>query len=266
MFFNTDPALLPTRCCRGQEYGYINPYRLGWSYEEIALDLRDRAARRAQAAATSRFTPRRAASTPAARSPTRSSSSEVRGYLPLGSRVVVAGAHRVRPDLRRRATSAARSRAASISAGPDTHRGFNYNRLSLQIPSGLQGSPALPVGGDEMFLTQVELRVRAVARCSAPGWRLAGFVDAGDVAAPTGLPLIALDLARLHYAIGGGLRYKTLIGTIRADVGVRLNRSSADGGETARPTPIRDRASRSTCRSASRSDAARDEQSCDSRR
>jgi len=36
-----------------------------------------------------------------------------------------------------------------------------------------------------------------------------------------------LDLARLHYASGGGLRYKTLIGTVRADVGVRLNRTSA---------------------------------------
>ena len=70
--------------------------------------------------------------------------------------------------------------------GPESHRGFNFNRLSLQIPSGIKGSPAIPVGGDEMFLTQVELRVRAVLLFGA--WlELAGFVDAGDVAAPTGL-------------------------------------------------------------------------------
>jgi outer membrane translocation and assembly module TamA len=81
----------------------------------------------------------------------------------------------------------------------------------------------LPVGGDEMFLTQVELRVKVVRLFGA--WlELAGFVDAGDVAAPTGLPADRIDLSRLHYASGGGLRYKTLIGTIRADVGVRLNR------------------------------------------
>jgi len=30
----------------------------------------------------------------------------------------------------------------------------------------------------------------------------------------------------LHIAVGGGLRYKTAVGTIRADVGVRLNRLS----------------------------------------
>ena len=30
---------------------------------------------------------------------------------------------------------------------------------------------------------------------------------------------------RLH-AVGGGLRYKTVIGTIRADIGVRVNRTA----------------------------------------
>jgi outer membrane translocation and assembly module TamA len=109
--------------------------------------------------------------------------------------------------------------------GPESHRGFNFNRLSLQIPSGVAGNPALPIGGDEMFLTQLELRVHAVLLFGS--WlELAGFMDAGDVAAPGGQPHDHIDLAQLHVAVGGGLRYKTAVGTIRADVGVRLNRLS----------------------------------------
>ena len=68
--------------------------------------------------------------------------------------------------------------------GPESHRGFNFNRLSLQIPSGTPGNPALPIGGDEMFLTQLELRVRAV-RLYGSWLEVAAFLDAGDVAAPT---------------------------------------------------------------------------------
>ena len=74
-----------------------------------------------------------------------------------------------------------------------------------------------------MFLTQIELRVRAVRLYGA--WlEAAGFLDAGDVAHPSGMGNDHVDLSQLHVAVGGGLRYKTAIGTIRADVGVRVNR------------------------------------------
>jgi outer membrane translocation and assembly module TamA len=76
-----------------------------------------------------------------------------------------------------------------------------------------------------MFLTQLELRVRAV-RIYGRWLEIASFLDAGDVAAPGGLPHDHINLAELHIAVGGGLRYKTAVGTIRADVGVRLNRLS----------------------------------------
>ena len=58
------------------------------------------------------------------------------------------------------------------------------------------------------------------------------------MAAPTGLPHDHIDLGELHVAVGGGLRYKTAIGTIRADIGVRLNRLSdfePDGRPNADP-------------------------------
>ncbi|MDB4969946.1 MAG: surface antigen [Myxococcales bacterium] len=221
LFFNTDPALLQDPALSSQAYGYINPYRLGWWYQEIALDLRDRAldarrggyfaihAEEGGIYAGGSFTYEKLLS-------------EARGYLALGSRIVIAGRTEFGQIFVQGQYGSPITRRFYLG-GPDTHRGFNYNRLSLQIPSGLAGSPALPVGGDEMFLTQVEARVKVVRLFGA--WlELAGFVDAGDVAAPTGVRGDRISLAQLHYATGGGLRYKTLLGTIRADVGVRLNR------------------------------------------
>lgn len=232
-FFDTDPALLVDPVLASKAYGYLNPYRLGWWYEELALDLRDHAldARRGGYFALrgeeggvysgGAFTYEKL-------------EGEVRGYLSLGSRVVVAARTEFGQIFVQGDTGSPITRRFYLG-GPDSHRGFNYNRLSLQIPSGIAGSPALPVGGDEMFLTQLELRVKAVRLFGA--WlEAAGFADAGDVASPTGQRFDHLDLTELHYAVGGGLRYKTLIGTIRTDVGVRLNRLSpteADG----RPNP-----------------------------
>ena len=132
--------------------------------------------------------------------------------------------------------------------GPDSHRGFNYNRLSLQVPIGYAGAPNLPIGGDELLLLQGELRVNIV-KLFGNWFGITAFLDAGDVAAPSSsanliaaldpptfpggicgtgqLPKLSttIDMSKLHTAVGGGLRYKTVIGTIRADIGVRLNRT-----------------------------------------
>jgi translocation and assembly module TamA len=223
-FFNTDPALLADPLRSGQLYGYVNPYRLGWWYQEIALDLRDRAldARRGGYFA---IRAEEGGVYAGGAFSYEKLMSEARGYLSLGSRVVVAGRAEFGQIFQQGDLGSPITRRFYLG-GPDSHRGFNYNRLSLQIPSGLRGSPALPVGGDEMFLTQVELRVNVVRLFGA--WlELAGFLDAGDVAAPTGLRGDRIDLSELHYATGGGLRYKTIIGTVRADIGVRLNRLAA---------------------------------------
>ena len=48
----------------------------------------------------------------------------------------------------------------------------------------------------------------------------------------------SVQLTNLHYAAGGGVRFKTLIGTLRFDVGVRLNRLDAmEADGTPNPDP-----------------------------
>ena len=104
------------------------------------------------------------------------------------------------------------------------------------MPSGTPGTPAIPIGGDEMFLTQIEVRVRAV-RLYGSWLEVAAFLDAGDVAAPT------RAAARSHQPqrsctsrSAAGCATRRSIGTIRADVGVRLNRLS-DFEPDGRPNP-----------------------------
>ncbi len=85
---------------------------------------------------------------------------------------------------------------------------------------------------------------RAVAQAAADGAVEVQEVDAGarpggGVAARGDTASGArsgVDFLHLHCAVGGGLRYRTPIGTVRADVGVRVNRLAAleaDG----RPNP-----------------------------
>ena len=46
-----------------------------------------------------------------------------------------------------------------------------------------------------------------------------------------------LDLTNLHVAVGGGLRYRTIVGTIRFGLGVRLNRLALVEGNLENPDP-----------------------------
>jgi outer membrane protein assembly factor BamA len=135
--------------------------------------------------------------------------------------------------------------------------------LSVQVPIGLGNTPRLPIGGDQLLLLQAEFRINIVKLFD--NWLgVSAFGDAGDVAAPsTGnaelekvLGGSALDPAgvcldggpvklstsiqgnHLHYAVGAGLRYHTVLGTIRADVGVRLNRLAyCEPDRTPNPDP-----------------------------
>src|SRR5262249_30668899 len=135
---------------------------------------------------------------------------ELRGYLPLGNRVVFAGRAEYGRLFNQGDNGSPITRRFRLG-GPASHRGFSSDRLSPQVA-------ALPVGGDEMVLLSGELRADLV-EARGYGLSLAAFVDAGDVTAAD-----KLQMARLHCATGGGVRLKTLLGTLRADVGVRLNR------------------------------------------
>ena len=221
MFFGVDPAFTADPAQAARDFGFVDPYRLGWLEQAVTLDLRDQPldtrrggwfnvrAEEGGVWSGGAFTYEKIVA-------------EVRGYYSLFGRLVIAARTEFGHIFSQGAYGSPTTRRFYLG-GPESHRGFNFNRLSLQVPSGTPGNPALPIGGDEMFLTQIELRVRAV-RIYGSWLEVAGFLDGGDVAAPSGMAHDHVDLGELHVAVGGGLRYKTAVGTIRADVGVRLNR------------------------------------------
>jgi outer membrane protein assembly complex protein YaeT len=247
MFFNTVPAFQEDPHAASRLYGYTNPYRVAWLQEDFMLDLRDKPLdphkggylgmqiEEGGVYAGGSFTYEKLLP-------------EMRLYVPMGKRITFAtrgefGQVFAPPDQGSPITR------RFYMGGPDSHRGFNYDRLSVQVPIGYPGAPNLPIGGDQLLLLQGELRVNIV-RLWGNWFGITAFMDAGDVAAPsaTGLQAVlapsatnpggicgngqeprlstSVQFSKLHTAVGGGLRYKTVIGTIRADIGVRLNRTA----------------------------------------
>ncbi len=234
LFFNVDPSLEANRQQAEKYFGYLNPYRVGWFYEEAALDLRDHPFDTREGGYFSLRT-EEGGSYAGGAFTYEKLVGEARGYAPIGRRIVVAARTEVGKIYVQGDTGSPITRRFFLG-GPDSHRGFNYDRLSPQIPSSEKGSPALPIGGDGMFLTQIEVRIKA-ARLFGYWLQFAGFFDAGDVSSPTGLRGDSLSLARLHYAAGGWVGYQSVLGTIRADVGVRLNRTGESSDGLPNPDP-----------------------------
>jgi translocation and assembly module TamA len=229
-FFNTDPEILDNPALAGRLFGYTNPYHVGWLQQDLALELRDRpldAHRGVYVAAGfeeggayaggsfdyEKIVP------------------EVRAYAPLGRRVTLAGRFLFGQLFTHGDLGSPITRRFYLG-GPSSQRGFNYDRLSPQVPSGQAGVSPIPIGGDQMVLVSFELRVD-VMRLFGQWLVLAAFVDGGDVSGPScgGSSSCAIvsvrrnvDWGDLNWAAGGGFRYRTIIGSIRADLGVRLNR------------------------------------------
>jgi outer membrane protein assembly complex protein YaeT len=134
-------------------------------------------------------------------------SGEVRGYVPLGSRFVWAN--------RARSGTLAGSNAALIPfykryfvGGSSSVRGWGRYQVSPLTPAGQ------PIGGRTM------LDVSSEARFGIRG-KLGGvlFVDGGNVwEGPW-----EVQVNKLRWAVGPGIRYDTPIGPMRVDLGVQLN-------------------------------------------
>lgn len=264
-FFNPQPGLTESDQA-GQLFGFVDPYRLGYFQETIALDLRDR-----PVDATRGFYAQVTAEQGGVYSGSAFSyqkiAPEVRAYYTLFDRLTIAarlqfGQIFVQGDLGSPITQ------RFYLGGPNSHRGFSFNRLSYQMCSGSRetdhgptplllpcGSPGardlsdlqrIPTGGDQLVLGQFELRMR-LFRLFGEWLALTAFTDVGDVAPPPtlcastecqpGMAAIQFDPSRLHIAVGGGIRYRTVIGTIRFDLGVRLNRLAETENGLENPDP-----------------------------
>lgn len=101
------------------------------------------------------------------------------------------------------------------AGGGGSVRGYGYQEAG---PLDVDGAP---MGGRSLIEGAVELRTKITGNL-----QLAGFVDAGSVS-PNQLP----DFTQKFFiGYGGGLRYLTPIGPIRADVAFPLNRRDTDRG------------------------------------
>lgn len=220
-----DPNFLEDPQNARRFFGYVDPYRLAYLTAEFTWDLRDRPLDptrgayfwlQAEVGASwlgggfgyERVIP------------------DVRGYIPLGKRVRLAARVQYGQLFSREAGPITRRLYAG---GADSHRGFGYNRLSpFNWPDAVPGQPApvvtpsstlVPIGGEQLLLLQAEVRVDVV-RLWGSWLGVVLFFDTGDVPERGR----RVSLAHLHHAAGLGLRYRTVIGTIRVDGGFRLNR------------------------------------------
>ena len=125
------------------------------------------------------------------------------------------------------------------AGGPNDVRGWPVNFLGpLQatarfdtLGSPIEGSYVLePVGGLGKIAANVELRTPAPFLGSS--WRGAVFVDVGGIVPSdrreTELRLRDITIGDLRVGTGVGLRYETVVGFIRLDLGMKLNPSLED--------------------------------------
>lgn len=107
-----------------------------------------------------------------------------------------------------------------FSGGATRHRGFSQRRLSPTASAN--GASEIVVGGDKLVGINLESRLN-LKKLWGEWLGVTLFADGGDVVFKS--DNIALD--NLHWALGMGLRYQTIVGPVRFDVGYRVNRTGA---------------------------------------
>jgi len=149
---------------------------------------------------------------------------EARAFHPLGTGTVLAARGRFGAIVPINETGPAPIVALFLSGGANSMRGYGSQRLS---PMAFQDGEWVPTGGNGLLELSLELR-------HSLGGSLEGavFLDAGNVSTASGVPTQyreVLDLSKLQYALGVGVRYRTAVGPFRADVGVRLPNDLSPG-------------------------------------
>jgi translocation and assembly module TamA len=150
---------------------------------------------------------------------------EVRAFQPLGGGTVLAARGRLGALVPLNETGPAPIVALFTSGGAGSMRGYGSERLS---PMAFQDGEWVPTGGNGLIEGSVELR-RPIAGTNVVG---ATFLDAGNVSTASGVPSQwreVLDLSKLQFALGVGIRYRTPVGPFRADFAVRLPNDLSKG-------------------------------------
>ena len=104
-----------------------------------------------------------------------------------------------------------------MAGGPLSMRGYYTRRLA---PMELQRNAWVPIGGNGLADGSAELRFALTGALGA-----AIFLDGGAVSDASSNPSAwqaAIDLGRVQWAAGMGLRYATQFGPLRLDVAARL--------------------------------------------
>jgi len=136
-------------------------------------------------------------------------------YHPVGGRVVVAGRVRLGTIFGSGLFNVAPSRRLYAGGGGSV-RGYGYQQLG---PKDLDGDP---IGGRGLAEFALEARVRLKQLGGNLG--IVPFFDGGTLTSSA-----RPDFRHWRTAAGLGVRYYSLFGPIRVDVGVPLNRQTGDG-------------------------------------
>jgi translocation and assembly module TamA len=136
-------------------------------------------------------------------------------YRPVSERVVVAGRVRLGTIVGASDFDLAPSRRF-YSGGGGSVRGYGYQQLG---PKDVEGDP---IGGRGLAEFAIESRIRL--RQFGGNFGIVPFFDGGSLTTGT-LP----DFSHWRFAAGAGVRYYSLFGPIRVDVGIPLDRQKGDG-------------------------------------
>jgi outer membrane translocation and assembly module TamA len=86
-----------------------------------------------------------------------------------------------------------------------------------------------PIGGHALVIVNAELRIPVRGGLGA-----VAFVDAGNVF----LLVDDMDLSELRGAFGFGIRYRSPVGPIRVDLGLKMDRRLLPNGDRERPAAL----------------------------
>jgi outer membrane protein insertion porin family len=113
-----------------------------------------------------------------------------------------------------------------FAGGDTTVRGFTLDRLGTPETIDQDG---FPTGGQGLIVLNLETRIPIRGGLGA-----VVFIDGGNVWRLAS----DIDLAQMRGTVGFGIRYRSPVGPIRVDLGMKLDRQVLPTGERERPTAL----------------------------